>query len=173
MTFFEGESIVLLAGVAVGAGQLAFDSVVLCAVAGSVSGDQLWFYLGRRWGTRLIAPRASWVRATERIAARLRSNQILVMLTFRFYYGLRSITPTLIGASRVPPLRFLGLNLVGAVIWALTFTYGGYVLGDKLIRHFEWISRWGPFVVAALVVGALVAVHLGTSRAAGRATNRE
>jgi membrane protein DedA with SNARE-associated domain len=164
ITFLEGESIVILAGIAVGAGQLVFGEVVLYAVLGSVAGDQLWFHIGRRWGPRVAAWRPSWSIPAERILARLRARETFVMLTFRFYYGLRALTPFVIGAARVPPLRFLRLNFIGAVIWATTFTFGGYMLGDALMRQFDAISGWGTLAVLGAFLVAVALAHLLSTR---------
>lgn len=168
ITFLEGESIVILAGIAVGAGQLAFETVVACAVFGSVAGDQLWFHIGRRCGPRVIAWRPSWAVPAERIIARLRARETLVMLTFRFYYGLRAVTPFIIGATRIPPMRFLALNLVGAVIWAITFTLGGYLLGDVLMEHIDAINGWGAAAVIATLLAAIGIGRIMTIRAMRR-----
>lgn len=165
ITFVEGESIVILAGIAAGAGQLAFGTVVLCAVLGSMAGDQCWFHIGRRWGPRLIARRPAWTATAERILAKLGVRETFVLLTFRFYYGLRTVAPLMIGAARISPLRFLWLNLAGAAIWATTFTLGGYVLGEALMRHFEAISGWSAVAVVGLALAAFAIAHLLTVRA--------
>ena len=50
ITFIEGETIVILAGVAAHLGYLDVNWVIVTAIAGSFGGDQLWFYIGRHWG---------------------------------------------------------------------------------------------------------------------------
>jgi membrane protein DedA with SNARE-associated domain len=164
ITLLEGESIVILAGIAVGAGQLTFGTVILCAVLGSVAGDQFWFHVGRRWGARLISRRPSWTALSERVFAQLQTRETFLMLTFRFYYGLRTVMPLAIGAARTSPLRFLGLNLIGAAGWATTFTLGGYLLGETLMRHFNSISGWGAAAILGTVFAAVVLVHLLSTR---------
>jgi len=39
---------------------------------------------------------------------------------FRFLYGLRTVAPMVLGASRIPPFRFLLWNLLGAFTWTMT-----------------------------------------------------
>src|ERR1700686_165178 len=59
-TFLEGETVVLFAGFA--AAQGLVDPVLLLAVAwlGSFSGDQCYFWLGRRFGVRLLDRFRGW-----------------------------------------------------------------------------------------------------------------
>ncbi len=46
-TFLEGETILVLAGFAAHLGYLNLPWVILVAFVGTLSGDQLFFYLGR------------------------------------------------------------------------------------------------------------------------------
>ncbi|WP_424792969.1 DedA family protein, partial [Pseudomonas aeruginosa] len=54
-TFFEGETILVLAGFLAFRGYMQLDTVILTAFLGSYAGDQLWYFLGRRHGRRLLA----------------------------------------------------------------------------------------------------------------------
>ncbi len=131
-TFIEGETIVILAGMAVasGIGHLELYWVIVCAISGSFSGDQVWFYVGRHWGPKIIAKRLSWQDSAESVYKHLHRHQYWLILTFRFYYGLRNVTPFAVGAAHIPRLRFFVLNLIGAAVWATVFAYGGYLLGE-------------------------------------------
>jgi membrane protein DedA with SNARE-associated domain len=70
--------------------------------------------------------------------------------------------PFAIGISRVPVLRFVGLNVLGALAWALVFSGGGYLCGNVLeqllghIRHYEKIL----FIMVAVTGGAVWAYYL-------------
>ena len=52
-TLLEGETIVMLAGFAAQREHIDFWLAALCAFAGSLLSDQIYFYLGRRHGTAL------------------------------------------------------------------------------------------------------------------------
>src|SRR5437588_2041 len=60
-TFLEGETVILFAGFA--AAQGLVDPLLLLAVAwlGSFSGDQCYFWLGRRFGVRLLDRFRRWL----------------------------------------------------------------------------------------------------------------
>jgi membrane protein DedA with SNARE-associated domain len=155
ITFIEGETIVILAGVAAHLGYLDVNWVVATAVVGSVSGDQLWYYMGRHWGPRLIARRASWQAKADKVYKHLHRHQYFLLLTFRFYYGLRNVTPFVVGSAQIPRLRFFVLNLIGAIVWAITFSYGGYLMGQAFMLFIDDYHRY-----ALNILGGLVAIGL-------------
>lgn len=154
-TFFEGETIVVVAGVAALLGHLDLPTVIAVSIAGSVTGDQVWYYVGRHWGRRLLASRPAWQRRAERVFEHLRRHENWLILTFRFWYGLRSVTPFAVGAAHVPRLRFFLLNLAGAIVWAITFACAGYVLGEAGIALADRLGRsmaWILLTIAALLL---------------------
>jgi len=56
-TFLEGETILVLGGFAAHRGYLALPGVILAAFIGSLCGDQLFFFLGRRHSQAVLARR--------------------------------------------------------------------------------------------------------------------
>lgn len=165
VTFIEGETIVIVAGLAVHLGYgLALEWVILCAIAGSFTGDQFWYYIGRHWGPKIIAKRRSWQEGAEKVYAHLHRHQYWLILTFRFYYGLRNVTPFVVGASRVPRVRFFVLNLIGAVIWAVCFTYIGFFLGEASQLFINDYKRYGLYLLGALVLAGVLIWLLATLR---------
>ena len=152
LTFFEGETIVILAGVAAHLGLLELQWVMLSALAGSFGGDQLWFYIGRRWGPQIIARRPSWREGAEKVYKHLHKHQYWLILTFRFYYGFRNVTPFVLGSSGIPWLRFFMLNLIGAIVWAFTFAYAGYLFGEAFKLFIDDYHNYALYVLGGLVL---------------------
>ena len=155
VTFIEGETIVILAGIAAHLGLLELPWVIATAIAGSVSGDQTWYYIGRHWGPRIIARRLSWQEGAKKVYRHLERHQYWLILSFRFYYGLRNVTPFVVGSAQIPRLRFLVLNLVGAIVWAVTFAGAGFYLGKAFEEFIDDYHRYALNVLGALVVVGL------------------
>lgn len=131
-TFLEGETVVIVAGLLASQGWFEVWMIWTCALAGSFSGDQMYYYIGRRYGTPLL-DRWPTMRSKVDWAFRLlRKYETVFILSFRFIYGIRNVSPFVIGISGVPRLRFFVLNLIAATIWASTFAFGGYYLGHAL-----------------------------------------
>jgi membrane protein DedA with SNARE-associated domain len=156
-TFLEGEVILVLAGFAAYSGYLELEWVMLCAFIGSLTGDQLYFYVGRHFGARIIRKRLSWQASADRVYRLLERHQVILILSFRFLYGVRSVAPFAIGAShRVPRLRFFALNAIGAAVWAVAVAWGGYLFGKTLQLLFEDVQRYETYALIALVILGLV-----------------
>ncbi len=117
-TFLEGETVLLVAGAAASRGHLSLLGVVAVAAVASFAGDQLCFFLGRRYGNRILARYPSLVARTTRARALLERHNLPVILSIRFLYGLRIAGPIAIGMSGVSWLRFFVLNAIGAMAWA-------------------------------------------------------
>lgn len=161
-TFFEGETILVIAGFASHQGYLALTWVVFCGFLGSLCGDQLYFYLGRVKGIKTLDRRPRWVSKSKQVFNLLYKHQLLLILGFRFVYGLRTVTPFLIGASGVSPVRFLILNTVGAFLWAVSIGVLGYLFGHVLELFIVKIERYELLLFIMIAVLGLViwSIHL-------------
>lgn len=150
-TFLEGETILIIAGfIASTTGALSLPWCILAAFLGSFAGDQTAFYIGR-YNKKFLEKRLKkWECRIERVHRLLEKHQVLVLVSFRFFYGFRNITPFAVGTSNISPLRFFILNGIGAAIWAVSFGVGGYYLGDVLERFLQEAKWW--------VAGGLLAV---------------
>ncbi|POP47806.1 DedA family protein [Superficieibacter electus] len=154
----EGETITLLGGVAAHQGLLKFPLVVIAVALGGIIGDQLLYFLGRRFGHRILARFHHHQDKINRAQRLIQRRPWLFVIGSRFMYGFRIIGPLLIGASRLPPKLFLPLNIVGAIVWALIFTTLGYAGGEVIgpwlhhlnqhLKHLVWLG-----LAVALVLG--------------------
>jgi membrane protein DedA with SNARE-associated domain len=158
-TFFEGETILVMAGFAAHQGYLNLPGVMLAAFAGSLAGDQLAFFLGRRHGKRLVA---RFPRLTVGVG---HANRLLerygtwLLLGFRFVYGIRNVTPFTAGLSHIAVARFAVLNVIGALLWSVVIGAAGYTFGggfQLVIDRARRFEEHALLVIAGL--GALAAV---------------
>ena len=156
-TFFEGETVLVLAGFLAHRGYLELPWVVLVAFIGTFASDQLFFFIGRTKGTAFLEKRPVWKAKSARALSLLHRRQTWVILGFRFIYGLRTVTPFLIGMSRVGPLRFLVLNALGAISWASVVGLLGYFIGQSLELFLAEVKKYEIWVITVIaLVGLLV-----------------
>ena len=156
-TFFEGETILVLAGFLAHREYLSIEWVILVAFIGSYSGDQLWYYMGRQQGRRILARKPKWEALSETALRQIRKHPDLWVLGFRFVYGLRTVMPVAIGMSGYPPLRYLILNGIGAIIWAISLGLAAYHFSAFLEGLLGDIKRFELYILGALaVLGVIV-----------------
>lgn len=151
----EGETVVLLAGLAAHRGLLAWPQVVLIATLFSFLGDQLWFQVGRRFGTRLIDRFPALAQRRPWLEKRLFAHPDALVLGLRFLIGLRTVGPILMGTGFVPPRRFVWLNLLGALLWVCTFVAAGYFFGELAERLLPDLKVAEEALFVTLLLGGL------------------
>jgi len=156
-SFLEGETIVVLGGFAAHRGYLSLPGVIAAAFFGTLFGDQLYFFLGRRQGPAMLARRPSWEARIARVRELLRRHEVPLILGFRFLYGLRTVTPFALGMSGVPPLRFALLNVPAALAWSILIGTLGYQIGAAFQGMLGDLKRFerGLFVAIAAAGAAL------------------
>lgn len=148
-SFLEGESVLLVAGAAAARGHLSIQAVMAVAAVASFIGDQLFFLIGRRYGTALLMRFPALQPRAQRVTVLLECHHLPLILSIRFLYGLRVAGPIAIGMSRVPWSRFLALNFVGAVCWAVLIGGLGYSTGHALAYALQSVDAdelWGAGV---------------------------
>lgn len=156
----EGETVLVLAGLAAYRGYLdPFAVVAIASLMGFVS-DQLFFWLGRWRGMALLSRWPSIAAKAARVHALVERYHASVIIGVRFAYGLRIAGPIFIGMSAISPVRFVALNAVGAVLWACVVGGVGWLSGQAAesvfgnVRHLEvWLFL--GLVVVVLIVGLL------------------
>lgn len=170
-TFIEGETVVIVAGFAAQLGYLELSWVMVTAIVGSFCGDQLWYYLGRHWGPRIIARRLSWQANVEKVYKHLHRHKNFLILTFRFYYGLRNVTPFVVGSAQISRARFFVLNLIGAIVWGIAFASFGFFSGEAMDLILEDVRHYEVYAVVALLVIAFLIwmITLANNRRRARA----
>lgn len=131
-TFLEGETIVIFAGVFASQGMMSLPLVFSCALFGTFFGDQVYFTIGKRWGSKLLYSHPTLKRKTRSVFRLLKKYETGFILSFRFVYGLRNVSPFVIGMNGISHPRFAALNFIAAFVWATIFAGGGYLLGKTL-----------------------------------------
>jgi len=154
----EGETVLVLAGLAAHQGMLGLPDVLLVAMFFGWLGDQIFFWLGRWKGDQILMRLPSWARQKPRVDAWIHKYHAPVVIMVRFMYGLRAAGPVLIGHSGLCPWKFALYNALGAVIWASLFIGLGWVFGQAAEQMLEQINHWGHYV---FYVGAILAL-IGT-----------
>lgn len=146
----------ILAGYAVTRGYLDLLPTLLLGAAGGTVSDSLYYWLGRRYGIRLLRSRRSLRPLRARAVLLLRRYGHLMAFSTRFAFGMRIVLPVAMGASRMHPRVFHPYNALGALCFAIVYLALGYGFGQAIQRL---IVRSGVseihVLLALVVVGAI------------------
>lgn len=165
-TLVEGETVVIIAGFLSHRDYLHPPQVASAAFLGSFIVDQFFFFLGRRQGRQFLRRRPRWQPGALQAEALLGRFGTWLILGFRFLYGFRTVTPFVIGMSRVSALRFVILNAAGAAAWAIAFTAAGYFFGGVMETLLGDLRRYEAWLLLALASVGVAAWRFRARRAA-------
>jgi phosphatidylglycerol lysyltransferase len=170
-----GETILVLGAILAGQGKASAAGIAAAGWAGAVIGDNIGYFVGRRFGTRLTSlPVIRLVYDERRAALAMRFFQrrrgwVAVFLG-RFVALLRIFAGPLAGISHMHWPVFLAANAAGGACWVALVVTIGVVLGSNAETI---VGRIGYFGLggAVLVVAAAYLLHrrrLARERAEGK-----
>ena len=167
-TIFEGEGVVLVAGLAIRQGLLPPMAALLAALLGTVISDQFCFYAGRLMGGTVLRRFPGVQKRFHSVRTRVENHQTALIFSFQYFPGLSMIVPFTLGMTQLLALRFLVLDVLSAALWAATLLLGGYLFGmsiQPLLEAFQEYSGWLLAALACLILGVF---HWRASRAAAK-----
>lgn len=134
-SLFEGEIILITASALAALGYLSIYKVFLVSIATTVFTDQFLFFVGYKLGTNWLIKRFPKLeKARERVFKLLHKMDIFFIFAFRFIYGIRTVSPLIIGSAKIKPVRFVIFNILSGLCWAATGCFIGYVGADVVVE---------------------------------------
>jgi membrane-associated protein len=116
--FLPGDSLLFTAGLLAAQHSLSLAGVLIAATVAAVIGDQVGYQVGRRLGPRLFARadvrvfKLAHLDRADRFFAQHGPKTVVLAW---FVPVVRTFTPPLAGAARMPYRTFLLFNLIGGV----------------------------------------------------------
>jgi len=137
--------------------------IVILAVFGCLTADCVWFWFGRRWGSRAMRllcrfaddPRRCSVNAHEKF----RRYGLPILCFAKFLPGVDGVMPPLVGAEGVSLGSFLALDGAGSLLWSAAYVWLGYVFSNQVDIAIAWAQHFGAGLAIAL--GSLISLYAG------------
>ena len=157
-----GEVGMVLIGAAASEAGVPLPVVIVVGALGAFLGDSTSWYIGHRWGYRIIT---RWEPIHRRVAGPLESTQRhfaagggKTVLVGRFVGTLRALVPLVAGTSRMPYRRFLPWNAAASILWVSAIVILGAIFGKTVAST---IDRFGIAltIVVVVVAGGLLIRH--------------
>jgi len=130
--------LLLAAGALAGQGRMSLSLVLLAITAGCVGADMFWYHFGKRRGAvvlnllcRIAMEPDSCVRRTEHTFSKYGTRTLLIC---KFVPGLNTAAPALAGMLSAPYGRFILFDIIGGLLWALTYSLTGFLFSKQLDR---------------------------------------
>ncbi|HUY80262.1 MAG TPA: VTT domain-containing protein [Acidobacteriaceae bacterium] len=155
--------LLLTAGALTATHKMNLPLAMLAILAGSLIGDSLWYWLGKRYGgavvkllCRLSMESNTCVRKTEDYFGK---HGVKALVVAKFLPGLSTVAPPIAGQTGMPYRLFAVYDAIGIMLWGLSFTLTGRFFGDVLKQHpnaFAWVARFGVVLFVLLLVAFVV-----------------
>lgn len=159
-----GELFFLPGALLAGSGVLELWGVMAALYGGGILGDNVSYWMGRRYGSELFDHCARWP-LTGRLLHRenyekgvefFRRRGAVAVFTARLSGPLSWITPAMAGVFRLNYPTFLRFNTPAVIIGISEFIVVGYFFGNHLAAILDWSRRYGiSITVAAASLAAL------------------
>ncbi|WP_417903505.1 DedA family protein [Chania multitudinisentens] len=133
--FLPGDSLLFVAGAlaALPSNDLNVHTMVVLMVIAAVVGDAVNYTIGRLFGEKLFRNpnskifRRSYLDKTHQFYEKHGGKTIILA---RFVPIVRTFAPFVAGMGHMSYRHFAAYNVIGALLWVLSFTYAGYLFGD-------------------------------------------
>jgi membrane-associated protein len=161
--FLPGDSLLFMAGLYAGKGDLNLGLLQLLLIPAAVLGDATSYYIGTRTGpaifnrpeSRLFKP--AHLKAAHDFYERHGGKAIILA---RFMPIVRTFVPVVAGVAQMPYRRFVSFNVVGGAAWVTSMTVAGYFLGQ-----FDFVKKRIELIVVAIIVVSVLPAVVAWARA--------
>jgi len=130
--FWEGEAVLITAGMLCGAGLLDWRLTILAAAIGGSAGDQVYFYAAHQRAARAIQKSKRLRKWYPKVSKFVLRHSTLAVLLSRFAAGLRITIPLVCATAGMPAKKYSTLNLISGFAWASFWVAVTYQIGAHL-----------------------------------------
>ena len=144
LPFLPGDSMLFAAGTIAAVGDMNIFMLIGLLIVAAVLGDFVNFEIGKHFGQKLFSNpnskifKQSYLQKTHDYYEKYGGRTIIIA---RFIPIVRTFAPFVGGMGNMNYAQFARYNIVGAVLWVVSFTTLGYFFGQLpfVKEHFSWI----------------------------------
>ena len=144
LPFLPGDSMLFAAGTIAAVGDMNIFVLIGLLIVAAVLGDFVNFEIGKHFGQKLFSNpnskifKQSYLQKTHDYYEKYGGRTIIIA---RFIPIVRTFAPFVGGMGNMNYAQFARYNIVGAVLWVVSFTMLGYFFGQLpfVKEHFSWI----------------------------------
>lgn len=144
LPFLPGDSMLFAAGTIAAVGDMNIFVLIGLLIVAAILGDFVNFEIGKHFGQKLFSNpnskifKQSYLQQTHDYYEKYGGRTIIIA---RFIPIVRTFAPFVGGMGNMNYAQFARYNIVGAVLWVVSFTTLGYFFGQLpfVKEHFSWI----------------------------------
>ena len=147
---FEGETVLILAGMLASLKALDVGDVFWVAFFGIVIGNMFWYYVGFKLSRRNFAQKMIlWARGVIKyFLPRFHERPFKSIFFSKFIYGTNRATVLMSGVFKIDFWLFMKAEVLASILWVILYESVGYFFGSAAI----WFThRANRFALIALL----------------------
>ncbi|WP_297486217.1 DedA family protein [Sulfurimonas sp.] len=149
----EGTTMIIATGILCYLGMLSFGSAFLVAILGAIAGDQLWYFLGKRYAIKLLDYFPSFKPRVEKLENSVQNKGALLSFSGRFIYSGAILFPMTLGIYKYDHRTFSIFDTLGIMLWSFLGISLGYVLGTSAELIFGKLEKvWHFVLILAFII---------------------
>ena len=168
------EPLLVASGLSVGWGNSQYHLAVLACLAGILAGDMWVYFLGRRGGKWFLQTRLGSLvfsgKRQQRIGHLYEKHGAKTVFLGRFIPAVRFGVFFFAGRHRMPIAKFLGLNALGAMVYAPLWIWLSALAGERFSRSpaaqkaaEAWVHQ-GSLILIGLVLLVVAVMIWGAGK---------
>ncbi len=150
-SILEGEIGLAFAGYMVAQSKFEFPDVLFITISGALLGDMILFLSGRLFKRKTEALLKNYEKKMQRIEKWFLRFGSLIIVFERFVYGTHIPALLMLGVSGFGFWKFLLLDILGVILWSITFTTLGYLYGQTVIDILTFVQRHLTIAILAIL----------------------
>jgi membrane-associated protein len=162
MPLLPGDSLLFAVGLlAATTGKLEISIVIPLLIFAALLGDNVNYYIGRRFGTlikskeKILFLKKEYITQTEEFYEKHGGKAVILA---RFMPIIRTIAPFVAGAGSMKYTKYITNCVIGAILWVTSITLLGYFLGaNEFVKaNFEKVVLGIVFIsILPMIVGVI------------------
>jgi len=153
-----GSTIILFLGALSARGSLDVGDLILFAVLGAIVGDNINYFLGRKYFHKWLQDGLWLLKANHVEKARqfMDAHGAKSVFLGRFIPSVKELVPFIAGSVKMNQRTFMFWNILGAIGWGFEWVLAGYLFAQSLSLAEVWLSRAGLFFAFLLISGGIL-----------------
>jgi membrane protein DedA with SNARE-associated domain len=149
-----GSTIILFLGALSARGYLDIGDLIWFSVLGAIIGDNVNYYLGRKYGTKWLEKGFWFLKSNHIKKARnfMDTHGAKSVFLGRFIPSVKEVVPFIAGSLKMNKRTFMLWNVLGAAGWGFEWVLAGYIFAQSLNLAELWLSRAGLFFAFLIIL---------------------
>src|SRR5262249_7919062 len=163
--FLPGDSMLFAIGAVAAMDNSPLDVWLIIGLlfVAAVLGDGVNYHIGRYLGPKVFKYEDSWLLNKKHL---LKTQQFyekrgaITIVIARFMPIIRTFAPFVAGIGEMRYAKFLLYNVVGGLLWVLSFTLLGYAFGNL-----PWVKKYFTLLIIGIIIVSVMPIVIEVYRA--------